>query len=170
MDLMEAIKSKHRDWREATLKAQHLNDPRKLMADGAKFSNLLHKAEDELDGHRTELETLIGAARAANPTRKEAAALDVVANELEAANMSERTDRLDRLGRTTTDRRRRRVEAERQASELETLRAHASQLVEDVAGKIEAAERERDRLASEMQTAKYAISVCEGEVDELAEG
>ena len=43
-------------------------------------------------------------------------------------------------------------------------------LTEAVAGKIEAAERERDRLASEMQTAKYAISVCEGEVDELAEG
>ena len=57
-----------------------------------------------------------------------------------------------------------------EASELETLRAHAGQLVEAVAGKIEAAERERDRLAGETQTAKYAISVCEGEVDELADG
>ena len=31
-------------------------------------------------------------------------------------------------------------------------------------------ESERDRLASEMQTARDAIAVCEAEVDELADG
>ena len=50
-----------------------------------------------------------------------------------------------------------------ESSELETLRAHADQLVEAV-------ECERDRLASEMQTARDAIAVCEAEVDELADG
>ena len=57
-----------------------------------------------------------------------------------------------------------------ESSELETLRAHADQLVEAVAGKIEAAECERDRLASEMQTARDAIAVCAAEVDELTDG
>ena len=42
--------------------------------------------------------------------------------------------------------------------------------MEAVAGKIEAAECERDRLASEIQTARDAIAVCEAEVDELTDG
>ena len=58
-----------------------------------------------------------------------------------------------------------------ESSELETLRAACRPtLVEAVAGKIEAAECERDRLASEMQTARDAIAVCAAEVDELTDG